>query len=606
MPNRLADEISPYLLQHAENPVDWHPWNEDALARARREEKPIFLSIGYSACHWCHVMAHESFENHEIADLLKEGFVSIKVDREERPDLDQIYMEAVQAMTGHGGWPLSVFLTPDMKPFYGGTYWPVHSRQGMPGFDQVLSAVHAAWKTRRKDIYSQAEQVAQFLRENQIGGHGQEATELDDRPLYSAEASFRQTFDARFGGFGGAPKFPPAMALSLLIRRWRREPHDDLRTIVTTTLDRMAAGGIYDHLGGGFHRYSVDARWLVPHFEKMLYDNALLSTCYLDAWLAFGEPAYAEVVRQTLDYVLRDMTDPRGGFYASEDADSEGEEGRFYIWTPNEIREVLGDDAGAKFCRIYDVTEAGNFEGRNILNLSRPLATIAQMLDLDVERLRAELPQWREALLARRSARIRPARDEKVLVSWNGLMIDAMARAGHELGEPRFSRAATEAAEFVDTALRDERGRLRHCWREGRTRGGALLDDYGSLAGAMVTLYETLGDRRWLDCAVGMAEEIQARFSAPEGAFYYTPEDHEPLISRKIDMIDSSVPSGNGLAAMLFVRLARLPDGERFAEPARRTLALLADVMRQVPTGTGQLLLALDGYLEPVGDCSPG
>jgi len=400
MPNRLAAESSPYLLQHKDNPVDWHPWGPEAFEQARREQKPIFLSIGYSACHWCHVMEHESFEDEGIAELLNKLFVSIKVDREERPDLDQIYMNAVQMLTGRGGWPMSVFLTPDKQPFYGGTYWPPTSRMGMPGFADVLTKVNEAWKERRDDAIEMAEQLTGRLREIGEGkGSGEPAGQLSLQLLTKAAAALERIFDSSYGGFGGAPKFPHSMDLQVLLRFWLRNPRDGVLQMVRTTLDQMAAGGIYDHLGGGFARYSVDARWLVPHFEKMLYDNALLAGAYLDGYLATGDQEYARVVRETLDYILRDMTDPAGGFYSTEDADSEGEEGKFYVWTPEEVREVLGEERAKTFCYVYDVTDDGNFEGKSILNLPKTLAQCAKLLERDIADLESELAESRAKLL---------------------------------------------------------------------------------------------------------------------------------------------------------------------------------------------------------------
>jgi uncharacterized protein YyaL (SSP411 family) len=600
MANRLAQELSPYLLQHAGNPVDWRPWNAEALGAARQEQKPIFLSIGYSSCHWCHVMAHESFEDPDIARLLNRHFVSIKVDREERLDLDQIYMEAVQMMTGRGGWPMSVFLTPEGKPFFGGTYWPPHARGGMPGFDQVLGAVADAWQNRSEELLAQAERMTQSLREVVEQGFDAARAELDDTPRAEAEAALRQSFDAQQGGFGPPPKFPQPLALRWLLGRWRRSGDDALLEMVTTTLDHMAQGGLFDHLGGGFHRYSVDGRWLVPHFEKMLYDNASLAVCYLEAWQATGQPRYAEVVRQTLDYLLRDMTDPLGGFYSGEDADSEGEEGKFYLWTPGEIQAVLGPQAAELFCRVYDASEAGNFEGRNILHLTRSLDVETKMLGREPAALVAELAAARSKLLLARAERVRPGRDEKVLVSWNGLAIDALARAGAALGEPRYTAAARAAAQFLLTHLRA--GPLLHCWRGGQAKYQAYLDDYAALSGALVTLYESDGSPAWLDEAVRLADEILMRFAdAEHGGFFYTAADHEPLIVRKKDVIDSPVPSGNGLAATLFYRLQRIGRCEDYRLAAEATLRACFAWMRQVPTGTFQLLLAMDLREEETG-----
>ena len=599
--NRLRQEISPYLLQHAENPVDWQPWDREALERARAEEKPIFLSVGYSACHWCHVMAHESFEDPAIAELLNRDFICIKVDREERPDLDQVYMEAVQAMTGQGGWPMSVFLTPEQKPFFGGTYWPPHGRGGMPGFGEVVSAVAAAWRNRRNDVLQQAEKAVQFLQAERLVGD--KSAELNEVPLETAEAALAQAFDDRLGGFGPAPKFPHATDLKLLLARWRASRDEPLLEMVVVTLDHMAAGGIYDHLGGGFHRYSVDAEWLVPHFEKMLYDNAMLANCYLDAWQETERKDYLRVVRETLDYVLRDMTDPLGGFYSAEDADSECEEGRFYVWTPQEVQAVIGSERAAAFGYVYDVTAAGNFEGRNILHLPKPIAVCAKILGRDAASLEQQLTADRALLLEARSRRVRPGRDDKVLVSWNGLMIDAMARAGTVLDEPRYRTAAAAAADFLLAHLRDERGRLLHCWRAGQARPGtrlrlAFLDDHASLCNALVTLYETQSDPRWLDEARGLADVMLARFSdGKAGGFFYTSADHEPLIARKRDLWDTPVPSSTGLAAGAFVRLARHTGRDDYRRAAEETLRVSSDWMQRASLGVGQLLCVLDAWL---------
>jgi len=450
MPNRLAQSNSPYLLQHAENPVDWRPWGPEALEAAKVQDKPVFLSIGYSACHWCHVMAHESFEDPEIAGLLNRDFVPVKVDREEHPELDQVYMEAVQMLAGQGGWPLSVFLTPDLEPFFGGTYWPSRPRGGMPGFGQVLAAVSDAWKHRRGQAVQQARTLTEHLRRVvQPDGASLAEEPLGDGPIEAACAALGRAFDPVYGGFGPAPKFPQPIALRLLLQRWRHTHDEHLLAIVTTTLDRMAAGGIYDHLGGGFHRYSTDQRWLVPHFEKMLYDNALLAGCYLDALEVTGRQEYAGVTRETLDYVLRDMTDPAGGFYSSEDADSEGREGLFYLWTLGELRAALGPEAARSFAYVYDVTDVGNFEGRNILNLGKTIPQCARILGREPGELAAELAESRRVLFEVRARRTRPGLDDKVLTSWNGLMIDALARAGRVLGEARYTEAAVRAAEFL-------------------------------------------------------------------------------------------------------------------------------------------------------------
>ncbi len=600
MPNRLTTAISPYLLQHAENPVDWYPWGEEARRKAREEDKPLFLSIGYSSCHWCHVMAHESFETEEIARLLNAHFVSVKVDREERPDLDQLYMDAVQAMTGQGGWPLSVFLAPDGRPFFGGTYWPYPARGGMSGFDQVLVAIARAWQERRQELLDQADKVVQFLVESGrgVGEPGPEAAPPGPEPLAAAEAALRQAFDAQFGGFGQAPKFPQPTTLRFLLHRWRHSGNADLLQMVATTLQRMAGGGIYDQLGGGFHRYSVDRRWLVPHFEKMLYDNAQLVPCYLEAWQATGQEAFARVARETLDYVLRDMTHEEGAFFSSEDADSEGREGTFYLWTPSEVAEVLGSERAATFCRVYDVTASGNFEGKSILNRPRLLEEDARAAGRPAAELAAELAESRAALLAARARRVRPGRDDKVLLAWNAMTVDALARAGAALDDPRYGEAAVRAADFLLGRLRDDRGRLLHCWRNGEARHPAFLDDLTLLADALATLHETGGDRRWLDAAVEAADDLLARFADPAApGFFYTPHDHEPLIARKKEYLDGSTPSGNGLAAWALLRLGRLCGRHDYTEAAVAALRAGVHVLERTPIAAGQMLLALQAHL---------
>jgi uncharacterized protein YyaL (SSP411 family) len=609
MPNRLADETSPYLLQHANNPVDWNTWGPEAIERARAENKPIFLSIGYSACHWCHVMEHESFEDRDIARFLNDNFISIKVDREERPDLDQIYMQAVQAMTGRGGWPMSVFLTADLKPFYGGTYWPPSNRMGMPGFDDVLAAVRDAWHNRRDAVNDQAEQLTGHLR--QAAGISLEPGALDPPALLrNAGVVMERIFDHRYGGFGSAPKFPHPMDLRVLLRVWRRTGSDGLLQMVTLTLDKMAGGGMYDQLGGGFHRYSVDERWLVPHFEKMLYDNALLAVAYLEAWQATGKADYARVVRETLDYVLREMTGPEGGFYSTLDADSEGEEGKFYVWTPAEIAALLGPERARTFCQVYDVSESGNFEGHNILNLPKTLDQLAGLLNRDRADLERELAESRAQLLAVRNKRIWPGLDDKVLVAWNGLMIDAMAQAGAALGEPRYVDAAVKAADFLLTKMRRADGRLLHSWRNGTAKLDAYVDDYACLANALVSLYEATFDERWVDAAVPLAEVLLAQFEDREqGGFFFTANDHEALLTRQKDVQDSSVPSGNAMAATALVRLGKLCGRTDFLESARRAMECSLEIMKKAPNAAGQLLIAVDFQQGPTPEIvlvSPG
>ncbi|MCH8923306.1 MAG: thioredoxin domain-containing protein [Planctomycetes bacterium] len=595
--NRLNRETSPYLLQHRDNPVDWHPWGPEALERAKTLQKPIFLSIGYSACHWCHVMEHESFENEVIAAALNEKFVCIKVDREERPDLDQIYMNAVQMMTGRGGWPMSMFLTPDLQPFFAGTYWPPTAGRGMPGFDSVIASVSDAWENRREQAVKQAGQITEHLR-NMTGGES--SGELSVALIHGAMAPLERQFDFTFGGFGGAPKFPHPMSLRLLLRAWRRQPNDAVLNMVRLNLNKMAGGGIYDHLGGGFARYSVDERWLVPHFEKMLYDNALLAEAYVEGYLATGDAHYAQIARETFDYVLRDMTDPAGGFYSTEDADSEGVEGKFYVWKPSEVTAVLGEEAAKTFCYVYDVTDEGNFEGDNILNLPKTIEQCAQLLGRDAAALDAELGEGRAKLLEIRGGRVRPERDDKVLVSWNGLMIHSLAVAAGALDEPRYLAAATAAAEFICQNMRRDDGRLLHTWRGGTARLDAYLDDYASLTNALISLYEAGFDERWIDEAVRLADIMLARFhDADGGGFFFTADDHEELIARNKDAQDNATPSGSSMAATALVRLGKLTGRQDYVDAARSTLEASAFLMSQHAMAAGQMLIALDLLLGP-------
>jgi uncharacterized protein YyaL (SSP411 family) len=598
MLNRLADETSPYLLQHKNNPVDWYPWGAQALERSRSEDLPIFLSIGYSACHWCHVMEHESFESEAIAEVLNKHFVCIKVDREERPDLDQIYMNAVQVLTGRGGWPMSVFLTPELKPFYGGTYWPPEPRHGMPGFDQVITAVAKAWNENREGVLETSERLTEELA--QVSLQGKAPGELSESLVRNAVSHFRQTYDRTYGGFGGAPKFPAPMSLRLLMRYWHRHKDQFALDMVTGTLDRMAAGGIYDHLGGGFARYSVDARWLVPHFEKMLYDNSLLAVAYLEAFQITGNQEYVRVIRETLDYVLRDMTDPAGGFYSTEDADSEGVEGKFYVWTPEQLVEVLGQDKAENFAKVYDVTEHGNFEEASILNLPKTIAQQAQLLGREEESLRQELAESRQKLFNARERRIHPHQDDKVITAWNGLMIEALALAGVVLQESCYLDAARQAVVFIDEKLRRKDGRLLHTWRNGAAKYDGFLDDYSYLACALITLYEATGEAKYLSQAIADMEVVLTRFSdAGQGGFYYTADDQEALLVRNKELADNAVPSGNAMAALALVKLAKLTGEERYLSAAENTMQAGAEIMQRYPSAAAQMLQAVDFLLGP-------
>jgi uncharacterized protein YyaL (SSP411 family) len=538
--------------------------------------------------------------------------VSIKVDREERPDLDQIYMHAVQLMTGRGGWPMSVFLTPDLKPFYGGTYWPPASRMGMPGFDQVLLGIVNAWQTNRQAVNEQAEQLTGYLREGEASGGRPPPEAIDiqsNQPdrltidlLHNAGRQLARAFDHRHGGFGSAPKFPHSMDLQLLLRLWKRQPREDLLKMVTLTLDKMAAGGIYDHLAGGFARYSVDERWLVPHFEKMLYDNALLTGAHLDAYQATREPRFARTARDICTYVLGYMTDAAGGFHSTEDADSEGEEGKFYVWTPAEIKQVLGEEAGERFCYVYDVSEAGNFEhGKSILNLPKSIEQCAAVRGWDLSDLQKELVEGRSLLLALRDTRVRPAKDDKILVSWNGLMIDSLARAGAILDQPHYLALAEAAADFILTEMSREDGRLLHTWRHGQAKLDAYLDDYACFANALVTLYESTLNERWIEEAVRLADVMLARFEDQQhGGFFFTADDHEVLIARNKDLQDASVPSGNAMAATALIRLGKLTGRTDFLEAARRAILAGLPLIERSPAAAGQLLIALDLWLGPL------
>jgi uncharacterized protein YyaL (SSP411 family) len=511
-------------------------------------------------------------------------------------------MNAVQMLTGHGGWPMSVFLTPELKPFYGGTYWPPQSSRGMPGFDQILAAVIDAWKNRREQALNAAEQLTAELQNVGIAAGG-DAGALNVDLIDAAAGQLRRSFDNVYGGFGQAPKFPHPMDLQLLVRAWHRTGQQGPLDMVRLSLDRMAAGGIYDHLGGGFARYSVDARWLVPHFEKMLYDNALLSSAYLDAYLVTGDANYARVLHETLNYIIRDMTNPGGGFYSTEDADSEGHEGLFYTWTPDEIEAVLGDERGATFGRVYDVSDDGNFEGRNILNLPKTLEQCASILQREPHELAAELAESRAKLFAVREKRVRPGRDDKVIVAWNGLMIDAMARTGAALNEPEYIITADEVASFILSRMRRDDGRLLHSSRNGHAKLDAYLDDYAALANSLVTLYEANFKERWVDHAVQLMDIVLDKFADPAGGgFFYTASDHEQLIARNKELTDSSIPSGNSLAANALLRLGRLLGRSDYLDAAEQILAAGVPIMQRAPMAAGQMLLTLDLHIGPASE----
>ena len=595
MPNRLINETSPYLLQHANNPVDWYPWGEEALARARGEDRPILLSIGYSACHWCHVMERESFENDAIAEIMNRDFVNIKVDREERPDLDAVYMEAVQMLTGSGGWPMTVFLTPDCKPFYGGTYFPPVDRHNMPGFPRLLETVAHAYRNSHSEIQRVTGQLTEQMGRTANMPRGSGA--LDESILHNAYNQLATNFDYQNGGVGSAPKFPQAMTLEILLRYYAHGHNDRALTMLDLTLEKMARGGIYDQVGGGFHRYSTDSFWLVPHFEKMLYDNALLARLYLHAWLATGRALYRRICEETLDYVLREMTGDHGGFFSATDADSEGEEGKFFVWSPEEIEAVLGSENSGLFNAFFGVTQRGNFEGKNILNISVKAADFAQRQGVTLDHLLGVVQRGKEALRVSREEREHPLLDDKALASWNGLMLKAFAEAGAALERQDYLDAAAKNASFLLTDLRPE-GRLLRSYREGQAKLPGFLEDYSFVADGLLSLYEATFEPRWLDAAVELAEEMISLFWDEGGAcFYDTGTEHEELVVRPRDVFDNAQPCGGSVASDMLLRLSVVTGNEDFAAKAVSPLRSLAELMGRAPGGTGRWLAAMDFYL---------
>jgi uncharacterized protein YyaL (SSP411 family) len=587
MANALAAESSPYLRQHAENPVDWLAWGPEALERARGYDKPLLVSIGYSSCHWCHVMERESFEDARTAELMNESFVCVKVDREERPDIDAIYMEAVQGMTGRGGWPLNVFLTPEQLPFYGGTYFPPEPRHGMPSWTQVLQAISEAWEQNREDIRAGGERLR-----GRLSGAAQLSAStqpITADALDAAVVKLRESFDARHGGFGGAPKFPQASVIEFLLLREERE-------MTLATLRAMAAGGIYDQIGGGFSRYSVDEAWTVPHFEKMLYDNALLARAYLHGWQAFGDPELREVCIATLEWALREMRGPEGGFYAALDADSEGVEGRYYVWTVGELRDLLGDDADQAI-EWFGATEQGNFADPHH---PQPGLSVLQGAQPDGRPDEATRARIRERLLEARERRVRPGLDDKRLTSWNALMITALAEAGAALAEPRYIDAAVACADFVLRDLRDDEGRLLRSYNRGQAKIDAYLEDHAFLLEALIALFEATCEARWYETAVALADELIARFAdAEQGGFFSTAADGEHLIARRKDVEDTPIPSGGSSAAVGLLRMAQLGGQQEYERHAVSVLRLLHEVAPRHPAAFGHLLQALHWHLAP-------
>ena len=608
MANRLARETSPYLLQHAHNPVDWHAWGDEAFRIARETDRPLLVSIGYSACHWCHVMERESFDDSATATVMNEGFVPVKVDREERPDVDSVYMRSVQAMTGQGGWPLTIFLTPAGIPFYGGTYFPPERRHGMPSFRELLAAVRHAWEHDRERVELSAQEIRGAMERSATGRVEQRPDGEPEPPAADPELAGRAAqalasqFDPVHGGFGGAPKFPQPMLISFLLRHHHRTGHGQALAIVLHTLRRMAAGGIRDHLGGGFHRYSVDERWLVPHFEKMLYDNALLARAYLEAWQVTGADDLRRVCESTLDYVLADLRHAAGGFLAARDADSEGVEGRFYVWTPDQIDAVVGPEDGPLFRRVYDVSANGNFEGDNILHLPHDLEALARAEGMTSDALEARLAGARTRLLEARAGRTEPFKDTKVITGWSALMARSLAEAGGALGREDYVEAARASVRFTLESVRDARGGLLHVWTDGQAKVPAMLEDVAALGNALLSLHEVTLETTWLPEVVLLCQDLLARFwDEEEGIFYDTGEGAEALVVRPREVTDNAVPSGNSLAVELLLRAARLFDQPAWRTVAERVLAREASGVAQWPMAFGHLLAQVEDELaEPI------
>jgi len=585
--NRLIHATSPYLKQHAHNPVDWYPWGPEALERARREDKPIFLSIGYSTCHWCHVMAHESFENESIAALMNEHFINIKVDREERPDLDETYMTAVQLMTGRGGWPMSVFLSPDLKPFYAGTYFPPEDRGGMPGFPRLLQALSQAYHEKRDTVVKMGQEVESRLKMlAEMPGAGQEFT---DGELAQAAGRLKQDFDRVNGGFGGAPKFPRALELGFLLTQHRRTGDPEALDLVNLSLEKMARGGIYDQVGGGFHRYTVDGAWVVPHFEKMLYDNALLVPLYLAHFQLTGNPLSRRIAQETLDFVLRELGAPQGGFYSAWDADSEGEEGKYYVWAIKEVEEILQSEAPLAVA-AFGVSAAGNFEGKNIFTLPLTEEELASRFDLTPEEVDASLQEIKDRLFKVREARVKPHRDEKIITAWNGLMLTALALGAQVLGDKTYHQAAAQAARFILKEMR-QNGQLLRIWSEGQASVPGFLDDYAGLANACLDLYETDFNPAWLEAAQLLAAKMDELFlDEADGTYFYVARDQEATLVRSKSVHDQAVPAGNSLAARLSWRLWRFTEKEPYQERWQAILRRFQNQISENPWGFSHYL----------------
>src|SRR3990167_5338610 len=596
-PNNLINEKSPYLLQHAYNPVDWYPWGEEAFQKAAREDKPIFLSIGYSTCHWCHVMEYESFEDEEVAKILNEYFVSIKVDREERPDIDNIYMTVCQAMTGSGGWPLNLFLTPERKPFYAGTYFPKMERYGNPGFIAILKQISNLWKTNKESVLTSSEQVVKIL---QTVSEPSTTETLTSETLKHAYEQLTGNYDSIYGGFGTSPKFPTPHNYTFLLRWWKRSKDPTALEIVEKTLDRMGRGGIYDQLGGGFHRYATDEYWLVPHFEKMLYDQALLAIAYTEAYQATEKAFFADIAKGIFTYVLRDMTSPEGGFYSAEDADSEGVEGKFYVWTPDEIIKILGEKEGRIFCDFYDVSKEGNFEEKNILHVDKALDAFVKLEGIKLEELQEMLSKARAKLFSVREKRIHPHKDDKILTSWNGLMIAALAKGAQALNEQKYAQAAMRAADFILNTLRLKDGSLLKRYRLGEAAIPGHLDDYAYFVWGLIDLYEATFEVKYLKIALELNRLMIDDFLDEKGGgFFFSGKRNEQLIAQTKEIYDGATPSGNSVALMNILRLSRMTGNLDLTNISGQIMRTFAETVNNYPSGYTHFLCALDFALGP-------
>lgn len=596
--NRLASEKSPYLLQHADNPIDWYPWSTEAFQKAKKEDKPIFLSIGYSSCHWCHVMEHESFEDEKVAQLLNQHFVAIKVDREERPDLDNIYMAVCQSMTGSGGWPLTILMAPDKKPFFAGTYFPKESKFGRPGLIQILTQVRDLWEDDRARLLQIGDQMVRSLQEYLSVTH---AGQLSAENLKQAFQRFQQNFDALHGGFGSAPKFPTPHNLSFLLRWWVRSGDEKALQMVEKTLDGMWRGGMYDHLGLGFHRYSTDSQWLIPHFEKMLYDQAMLAIAYIEAYQATGKKQYARVAEDIFTYVLRDMTSPEGAFYSAEDADSEDQEGKFYIWSPEEITKILGKDKGQLFSTYYGVRERKNFEhGKSVLHIEQEKGTFAKENKMKPEELERILEESRQKLFEVRDKRTHPLKDDKILTDWNGLMIAALAKGAQAFDKPEYADAAKHSADFLLKNLRRKDGRLLHRFREREAIIPGYLDDYAFLTWGLIELYQATFEVPYLNEALKLTEDMISWFwDEKDGGFYFTADDSEKLIAKMKEVYDGAIPSGNSVAALNLLRLGRLTMNKELLNKAEKLMESFGGKVSSMPSGFTQFLIALNFAMGP-------